>query len=109
MGRRYEAGQGVPQNYFEATKWYRLAAEQGYATAQYNLGMMYKEGRGVPPDFVQAYFWLSLAASGFPTSEAKNRNSAIRNRDLLASRLSPAQLAEAQRLAREWKPKTPAP
>jgi TPR repeat protein len=109
MGRRYEVGQGVPQNYFEAIKWYRLAAEQGHAKAQYNLGSMYREGRGVPPDFVQAYVWFSLAASGFPTSDAESRNSASQNRELMALRLTPAQLAEAQRLEREWKPKASAP
>ena len=40
-------GYGVPQDYAEAVKWYRLAAEQGYARAQYNLGVMYDNGRGV--------------------------------------------------------------
>ena len=40
----YTFGQGVPQNYTEAAKWYRLAAEQGNAQAQYNLGFLYAEG-----------------------------------------------------------------
>ena len=98
-------GQGVPQSYAEAMKWYRLAAEQGHAWAQFRLGMMYREGRGAPPDFVQAYMWLNLAASQFPTSQTDNRDSAIKNRDRAASKLTPAQIAEAQMLAREWKPK----
>ena len=109
MGRKYEDGHGVPQYYAEAMKWYRLAAEQGHAWAQFRLGMMYREGRGVPHDFVQAYMWLNLAASRFPASETKYRDSAIQNRDRAASRLTPEQLAEAQRLAREWKPKPAAP
>ena len=104
MGRRYEDGKGVPRNYFEAMKWYRLAAEQGHAIAQYRLGLMYREGRGIPPDFVEAHMWLSLAASGLPASDAEYRDSAVQNRNLAALRLTPKQLAEAQKLAREWKP-----
>lgn len=105
MGRKYEDGQGVPRNYFEAMKWYRLAAEQGHAIAQYRLGLMYKEGRGIPPDFVEAYMWLSLAASGLPASDTDYRDSVIQNQNLAAVRLTPKQLGETQRLAREWKPK----
>ena len=48
VGRMYEQGQGVAQNYGEAYKWYRLAADQGNADAQFSLGEMYSEGRGVP-------------------------------------------------------------
>ncbi len=102
LGLMYATGQGVPQDYAEAAKWYRLAAEQGDAAAQFNLGVAYATGRGVPQDYVQAYMWFDLAAS---SSEAKNRASAIETRDLIASRMTPAQIAEAQRLAREWKPK----
>ncbi len=46
----YDNGRGVPQDYQEALKWYRLAAEQGNAIAQYNLGFMYDNGEGVPQD-----------------------------------------------------------
>jgi len=109
MGRKYEDGHGVPQYYAEAMSWYRLAAEQGHAGAQLRLGMMYREGRGVPHDFFKAYMWLNLAASRFTASETEYRDRAIRNRDRAASRLTPEQLAEAQRLAREWKPKPAAP
>ena len=54
--------QGVPQDYEEAVKWYRLAAEQGYANAQYNLGLMYDNGEGVPQDYAEAVKWYRLAA-----------------------------------------------
>jgi len=53
----YEAGE-----YAEAVKWYRLAAEQGYATAQYNLGVMYANGEGVPENDAEAVKWYRLAA-----------------------------------------------
>ena len=58
----YDKGQGVPQDYAEAVKWYRLAAEQGDADAQYNLGVMYDNGQGVPQDYAEAVKWYRLAA-----------------------------------------------
>ena len=48
----YTKGEGVPENDTEAVKWYRMAAEQGIASAQYNLGVMYANGQGVPQDYV---------------------------------------------------------
>ena len=53
----YDKGEGVPQDYKEAVKWYTKAAEQGDVDAQYNLGLMYYNGEGVPKDLVQAYAW----------------------------------------------------
>ena len=50
LGVMYENGQGVPQDYAEALKWFRLAADQGDAKAQHNLGVMYYYGEGVPQD-----------------------------------------------------------
>ncbi len=58
----YDNGEGVPQDYAEAVKWYRLAAEQGDASAQYNLGIMYINGKGVPQDYAEAVKWYRLAA-----------------------------------------------
>jgi hypothetical protein len=97
LGFMYNHGQGVAQNYAEAMKWYRLAADQGHVTAQYNLGVMYAEGRGVAQDYVQAYMWFYLAAA---QGDAK----ALKNRDSIAAKMTSAQIAEAQRLEREWKP-----
>ena len=59
----YTEGQGVPQDYAEAMRWYSLAADQGLATAQVNLGVMYGTGRGVPQDDVEAHVWYNLAAA----------------------------------------------
>ncbi len=83
--------------------WLRTAAEKGYAPAQYNLGVMYHTGQGVPQDYVQAHMWYNLAAAGLPPGEG--RDSAAKNRDIVAKLMTPAQLAEAQRLAREWRPR----
>ena len=66
LGAFYENGQGVPQDYKEAVKWFRLAAEQGLAAAQYNLGVFYHKGQGVPKDYNEAVTWYNLvAAQGF--------------------------------------------
>jgi uncharacterized protein len=109
LGLMYYSGQGLPQNYDEAAKWYRLAAEQGNATAQSNLGSMYYSGEGVPQDYVQAYMWVSLAASRFPSSAKEDREQAARHCEIVASKMTAAQLAEARKRVREWKPKPTAP
>jgi TPR repeat protein len=101
LGYMYYQGQGVPQDYAEALKWYRLAAAQGYARAQYSLGYMYANGEGVPQDHVQAHKWLTLATITF--TDKPERDEAIKARNRVAARMTPAQIAEAQKLAREWK------
>ena len=99
LGIMYADGLGVPQDDAEAARLYRLAAEQGNAPAQYNLGAAYYNGRGVPQDDVQAHMWFNLGASR-QTGEA--RVNAVRGRDDVAGRMTPDDLSEAQRLAREW-------
>jgi TPR repeat protein len=59
----YSLGDGVPQDDREAVRWWRLAAEQGEAAAQSNLGLMCSNGEGVPEDDVLAYMWYNLAAA----------------------------------------------
>jgi hypothetical protein len=106
LGLMYDKRQGVPQNYAEAVKWYRKAAEQGFAEAQTNLGIMYFTGQGVPKDYVLAHMWFHLAISRYPASEKAKRERTEKIRDIAASKMTPTQIAEARRLAREWKPKT---
>ncbi len=105
LGSIYHKGESIPQDYTEALKWYKKAAEQGHADAQYLLGAMYGTGQGVPQDSVLAYMWLSLAASRFSASEGEKRGMAVLNGEIIASKMTPAQIAEAERLAREWKPR----
>ena len=104
LGLLYDNGDGVPQNYAKARQWYEKAAARGYAMAQTNLGGLYAYGRGVPQDEVWAYMWYSLAAE---QSTDPSDTYAADRRDNVARRMTPAQVAEAQKLAREWKPKTP--
>ena len=104
LGVMFDEGKGVPQDYAEAAKWYRRAAEQGDAQAQYNLALSYARGEGTEADNVSAHMWFNLAAASFPAADTRNRTAAARSRDTVAGKMSAEQIAEAQRLAREWKP-----
>jgi TPR repeat protein len=97
LGLLYLDGHGVPQSSAEAVTWFRRAAEQDYTMAQHNLGAMYGSGQGVKRDFVQAYKWLNICA-------AKSNSGCVTQRDLIAKKLKPAQVAEGQRLATDFKP-----
>ncbi|MBF0125105.1 MAG: sel1 repeat family protein [Magnetococcales bacterium] len=97
LGMIYYHGQGVSQDYRAAIKWFRLAAEQGHDDAQANLGWLYAKGDCVPRDDIQAYMWCQLSA------EQGNQN-AIKVRDIICERLSPEQVALAEKLAQNWKP-----
>jgi len=98
LGFMYYNGHGVSQDYAEAAKWFSLAAEQGYALAQNNLGSLFIMGRGVPKDFVQAHMWLGLSAT-------QGNQDATENLERVERNMTPAQIAEAQKLARNWKPR----
>ena len=86
------------RDYATALRIVRPLAERGDANAQYNLGVFYDNGLGVPQDRIRAYMWLDLAAM-------QGRESAATFRDLVARVMTPGQIAEAQKLAREWTPK----
>ncbi|MDO9312787.1 MAG: tetratricopeptide repeat protein [Nitrosomonas sp.] len=94
LGVMYFEGKGVPQDYKQAVDCYKKAAAQGNATAQNNLGRMYANGQGVSQDYVRAHMWLNLAA-------AQGDSVAVKNRDLAAKIMTAAQIAEAQKMARE--------
>ena len=90
------------RDYATALRLIRPLAERGDANAQYNLGVFYDNGLGVPQDKVRAYMWFNLSA-------AQGREGAAAFRDLIARRMTPAQIAEAQRLAREGTPNMQSP
>jgi TPR repeat protein len=102
-GSLENAGAAIKRrDYATALQLIRPLAEQGNATAQYNLGIFYDNGLGVPQDRVRAYMWLNLAAM-------QGREGAAALRDLIARLMTPVQIAEAQKLAREWKPSAQSP
>jgi len=100
LGDIYATGDGgMPKDVSEAVSWRKKAAEGGNRSAQQSLGEMYAEGTGVPKDLVLAYMWCNLAAADTFGEVAKMI------RDRLEKQMTPDQIAEAQRLSREWKPK----
>ena len=101
LGVMYAEGRGVARDDAEAVRWFRLAADQGDAEAQGGLGFAYGAGRGVQQDFVASHLWLTLAIA---TLTGPTRQGAMKFRDTIAAGMTPAQIAEAQRLAGEWKP-----
>jgi TPR repeat protein len=105
LGDMHLKGIGVPRDYAQAVIWYRKSAEQGDTFGQLDLSVMYEQGIGVPQDFVQAYMWLNLAAAqGGDELTSMGLSTITKDRDELAAKMTPEQIAEAQRLAREWKP-----
>lgn len=99
LGYMFENGYGAPQVYVTAADLYVQAAIRGNPFGQGMLGLMYDKGHGVPQDFVLAYKWLNLAAARAPKRE---RDFFLRLRNAVASKMSPAQIAEGQRLAMVW-------
>ena len=98
LGQLYANGQGVPQDYSQARQWYEKAAAQGHALAQNNLAELYYAGLGVTQDNVRAYMWVSLASVHMKGDEQKQ---ATENRDDVARRMTPEQIAEAKRLTQQ--------
>lgn len=99
LGFAYVDGVEVQRDYAEAAKWFRRAADQGNVDAQFELGGMYELGNGVPQDYVLAHMWFDLVAS------QGTRRYAIESKERVERQMSLAQIAKAQKLAREWKPK----
>lgn len=97
LGLCYQNGQGVPVDEVEAVRWYREAADQNDAVAQSCLGDCYAKGEGVEQDKVQAHQWLRLAAG-------QGYDPAKKALPLLDQRMSPAQIAEGEKLAQTFKP-----
>lgn len=108
LGNIYAEGRAIAQDWSELAKWFRLAAQQNSATGQGNLGFLYLLGKGVPKDDVQGYMWLNLAIAHFyPFSDEHKKflEQMKQARAQVGSRLSSEEMALAQKLSREWKPK----
>lgn len=101
VGIMYENGQGVSRDYAEAVRLYRLAAECGHADAQLNLGLMVEDGRGASQDVVRAYMWFTVSAAISAAGMLWSGLGAIAARDRVAAKMTPAQIAQAQDLARK--------
>ena len=93
LGFMYSRGRGVLQDYQEALKWTKLSAEGGDAKAQGFLGAIYALGEGVPQDYVRAHMWSNIATA--------NGETATVTRDIVAKKMTSAEIKKAQKLARE--------
>jgi TPR repeat protein len=132
LAATYEGGYHVPQDYAEAAKWYQAAAERGDIDGQRKIAYFYWMGKGVPRDLVRAHMWANLHAAGEQSRYQDNIRAvnagpgtpkekedvvtilkssrpelvrlAIETRTLIEQEMTQAQIADAQRLAREWEP-----
>jgi TPR repeat protein len=95
VARMYNAGIGVARDYVEALKWFEKAAELGHGDSQAQLGVMYFVGMRVTRDYIKALKWLNIASS-------LGVDVAPKYSDIVAVRMSPVQITEAQYLADEW-------
>ncbi|MCL0046166.1 sel1 repeat family protein [Nitrospinaceae bacterium] len=100
LGASYYLGLGVTQNYAEAAKYYKKAAEQGDSVSQVILGAMYEKGKGVSKDFVEAYKWFSISYEGAKFGETGNGR--MYREKLGKRKMTLAEIAEAQKLTRQW-------
>jgi TPR repeat protein len=91
LGLMYYKGQGVRQNFEQSVYWWHEAAVRGHAVSQFNLGLMFLNGKGTAQSHQLAYVWTSLAA-------AQGFDSAIKNREFTAAKLTPDQLNAAKAL-----------
>jgi uncharacterized protein len=98
LGALFAEGLGAPKNFQTALFWYRRAAEQGDAESERNLGSVYAEGKIARADYVEACKWFSLAA-------AQGDETAADQREQLARKMTPRQIAEGQRLAAAFVPR----
>lgn len=96
LGMMWSLGEGVPKDDAKAVEWYQRAASAGQTSAQQNLGVAYLRGEGVATDNVLAYAWSNLAGG-------QGKEGAGKNRDIAARRMTPVEIAEAQRLSSSWK------
>jgi TPR repeat protein len=97
LGYLYKRGMGVPKDFATAMQWFRKAADQGHENAQFDIGLMYANGEGVTQDYVQAYMWFNLLA-------AKGHQGAAQYREQIAGLMTSSQIAEAQKMTREYVP-----
>ena len=106
LAKNYEAGRGgLKKDYAEAQRWYRLAAEQGDPFAQASLGLLYRFGKGVPQDYLQAYMWFSLSMAQISGAD---QDSIAELRGAAAAKMTAEQIEQADRMARQWRPRTAA-
>jgi TPR repeat protein len=102
VGEFYRKGRSVVADAAEAVRWYRRGAEGDDLRAQYQLGQMYFTGTGITRDYVSAYVWFAIAASQTPLVD--NQKAILELRNIAGARMTPQEVADAERRAKSWKP-----
>jgi hypothetical protein len=97
-------GEGVTQDSKESASWFRLAADQGNAGAQYYLGLAYATGMGVQQDYVQALKWVELAREDMSQRRQELDQLSYDLIENLKKHMTPSQIEESHQLARNWTP-----
>jgi len=97
LGMMYRDGLGVRKSQTEAFSLFEAAAMKRDSEAQFFLGIAFRDGHGIVQDFVRAHMWLNISSA----SNNDARNLSAEFRDQLAIKMTPQQIAEAQRMARE--------
>jgi S1-C subfamily serine protease len=98
LAQAYLRGEGgLPRSLPQFVHWSQMAANQGNRLSMEVLAVSFHTGTGVPQDYVRAHMWANLAASRGSARAAKLR-------DELAAKMTPDQIAEAQKAARQWHP-----
>jgi TPR repeat protein len=102
MAIKYQSGEGVPIDTKAAIFWCRESAERGYSNAQYDLAQKYYKGEGVPQDFVLAYKWFNIATGD---TDSPLLSTCKHYRDLVSKDMTKEQIAEGQKMSRDWNKK----
>jgi TPR repeat protein len=105
LGNCYFEGSGVTKDIPEGVAWTRKAAEQGFPEAEDSFGMCYAKGKGVPQDYLEAYKWFNLAAA----QGGEHNTDAKINLSMAERAMTPEQITQGQKLAREFKPRVSQP
>lgn len=98
----YINGEGVPQDFQKAFSLSLAAAEQGDVFSQLRVGSLLFVGQGAPRNLVESHKWINLGLSALPASSSEQRKKASELLGLISEKMTKLQVAEAQRLAREW-------
>ncbi len=104
LGYLYAGGLGVSEDNAQAVKWFRKSANQNNIQAQSNLGLLYGLGKGVSRNYIKSYAWFTIAIQSGKNNQDKTIKKISNSREFIAKYMTPAQISEAKRIAREWNP-----
>ena len=102
IGYMHHYGRGVPKNPVEAVKWFRVSANNGNVPARQYLAIILHKGDGVEKDVVAAHMWYALYMKDAPND--RDRAYIKETMTKMERRMTPEQIAQAKKMAADWKP-----